>query len=320
MPGAAGQARDKGEARAIQPRIDLDLLGGLLHGGNEFANGLWPFKPLVMSAEGVYLALCLCGKPDQRRSGLFGREGSLSGASSRARPSRSSRMICSPGTIRPAARSASPSAIASSHSAAPSAHACVCCPCGENRSMDGQTLVGKSSSKRIVESLALLCSSNHQCAWNHTQGCIPEQDCRRRKILIVASRHRDFGIRPADRVIALGDFVAPPLSWDGDFGVCDRICTARRLSVRENSPVAFQVRFPCDRPARGVAGHGAPSHYRQKLPLPCGQAFPEMTVRSTFPETGDVPWLAKRNAADGYTPRTCNDIRTETARCLHLDG
>ena len=58
-----------------------------------------------------------------------------------------------------------------------------------------------------------------------------------------ASKSRSITCR--HRVIAQGDFVAPPLSWDADFGVCGRICTARRLSVRGNSPLAFQVRFPC---------------------------------------------------------------------------
>ncbi len=40
----------------------------------------------------------------------------------------------------------------------------------------------------------------------------------------------DEALRFNDRVIARGEFGVPTLSFGEDFGVCGRICTARRLS------------------------------------------------------------------------------------------
>jgi hypothetical protein len=95
-------------------QVSLDLSACLLLGGNQPADRLRAIEVLVVLAELTKLSCGPRRKADQRRGVSLRAALAAALASSRARPSRRSRMTTSPATIWPAARSASLSARASS--------------------------------------------------------------------------------------------------------------------------------------------------------------------------------------------------------------
>jgi len=95
-----------------------------------------------------------------------------------------------------------------------------------------------------VGRLTLLCSSNHQCAENHTQGGASEQDCRARKILIVASRHLDFDPDQTGPLAMLPDTA--------------RRCTVARI-CRCHAGKCFRKRRRTQRFRKQVISRGSPS-------------------------------------------------------------
>ena len=103
--------------RETRGRIFLNLPACFLQRGDQPASGLGALTVLVMLAKFPKLPCRPRRKSDQRRRVFLLAFLAAALASSRARLSRRSRMTTSPGTIRPAARSASLSARTSSHPA-----------------------------------------------------------------------------------------------------------------------------------------------------------------------------------------------------------
>lgn len=68
------------------------------------------------------------------------------------------------------------------------------------------------------------------------------------------------------RVIAQGDFGIPTLSWDGDYGVCGRVCTARGPSSGGKFACSVPSAIPLPLRERSLATTGC-GFYSHPKPL-----------------------------------------------------